>query len=206
MFVSANSGCCHHSDNMNAAPFLIPTMVALLCSGCASLLPRGSSEAPSPFHTYAEAQEAVDRITVFRTRLDDLPSLGFDPTEGRNVTLIPYPDIVARLAPYSGVPLESLDPGIRTCILARANCRAYVFRFERVDRKREGGFWADFLNVRRVTSTSGWWFEAMVVVSDGVVLFRNHSGSARIDRIDRQTNPLGPFQPAGELAGAAILR
>ncbi|MGE4239764.1 hypothetical protein [Ramlibacter sp.] len=179
---------------------------AALLAGCSSMLPRGTTDMPSPFRSFAEAQAAAERIAPFRTRVDDLQSLGFDPKEGRNVTQIPYPDIVARLAPYPGVSLDALDPGIRACIVARSGCRAYVFRFERIDRKREGGFWADFLNVRRVTNTTGWWFETLVVVSDDVVLFRNHSGEPRIEKVERQTNPLGPFQPAGEGAGAALLR
>jgi hypothetical protein len=174
--------------------------------GCTSLLPRGSSVTPSPFQTYAEAQAAVERLEPFRTREVDLPALGFDPREGKNVTQISYPEIVARLAPHSGVPIDSLDAGIRACIHARAACRAYVFRFDRLSRKREGGFWLDFLNIRRITHTTGWWFETLVVVSDGVVLFRNHSGEAHIEKLERQTNPLGPLQSAGEAAGAVLRR
>ena len=46
----------------------------------------------------------------------------------------------------------------------------------------------------------------MVVVSNGRVSFRNAAGQPRIDRTDNQRNPLGPLQPAGESAGAVILR
>ncbi|MBI5278041.1 MAG: hypothetical protein HY854_16445 [Burkholderiales bacterium] len=179
---------------------------AVLCAACSSMLPRGSTDTPSPFQTFEHAQGAAEKIVPFRTRLADLPALGFDPKQGKNVTLIPYPDIVARLAPYPGVPLENLDPGIRACIVARTDCMAYVFRFERLDRKRAGGFWADFLNIQRVTVTTGWWFETLVVAaSDGTVLFRNQSGEAHIDKMERQTNPLGPLQPAGESIGGALL-
>jgi hypothetical protein len=37
-----------------------------------------------------------------------------------------------------------------------------------------------------------------------VVLFRNYSGEERIDRHEQQTNPLGPFQPAGESSGRSL--
>jgi hypothetical protein len=187
---------------------LLPTLVmaSLLLAGCGSLLPRGSTDAPSPFQTYGQAQEALERMLPFRTQIAEMRALGFDPEEGRNVTLIPYPDIVARLAPYPGVGLADLDPGIRQCILAKSGCHAYVFRFDRQDRKREGGFWSDFLNIRRETQVTGWWFEALVVVNDGVVLFRNHSGQAHAVRVEKQTNPLGPFQPAGESAGSLLVR
>lgn len=181
-------------------------LAAIFLSACTAMLPRGSSDAPSPFPTFADAQAAAERIVPFKTSSSQLASFGFDPKDGRNVTLIPYPDIVARLAPYSGVPLDQLDPGIRTCILAKTECRGYVFRFEKEDRAREGGFWADFLNVKRETHVRGWWFEALVVVNDGTVLFRNISGQPHVERLVKERNPLGPFQPAGEGAGAAVLR
>lgn len=178
---------------------------AAALAGCTSLLPRGSSDTPSPFASFEQAREAAERIVPFRTRVDELQALGFDPGMGRNVTLIPYPDIVARLAPYSGVPLSELDPGIRQCILAQSACTGWLFRFERQDRRREGGFWADFLNIHRVTSITGWRFEALVVASGGTVLFRNHGGEPHADRVQKETNPLGPLQPAGEGAGALLL-
>lgn len=177
-----------------------------LLAGCTSMLPRGSSDTPSPFASYAEAQAAAERIVPFQTHVKQLAALGFDPQEGRNVTLIPYPDIVARLAPYSGVPVDELDPGIRACIVIKSSCRGYVFRFERQDRRREGDFVSDFFNVQRVTHVTGWWFQTLVVVSDDAVLFRNVAGEARIDRIEKHRNPLGPLQPAGEAAGSLLIR
>lgn len=188
-------------------PLLVPfALAASLVAGCGLLLPRASTDTPSPFADFEAARAAAERIEPFRTRTEQLKGLGFDPTGGKNVTLIPYPDIVARLAPYSGVPLSELDPGIRECILAKSACRGWLFHFERQDRRREGGFWGDFFNVHRTTTVTGWTFDALVVDSAGVVLFRNWGGQAHADRVEKQTNPLGPFQPAGESAGSAILR
>lgn len=190
---------------MTSRPFAVLAAAALF-GGCTSMLPRASTDAPSAFTTYEEAQAAAERIVPFKTPVAALPALGFDPKEGRNVTVIPYPEIVARLAPYSGVPLDQLDPGIRTCILAKSDCRAYLFHFERQDRRREGGFWSDFFNVKRETHVKGWWFETLVVVNDGTVLFRNVGGQPRLERVEKETNPLGPLQPAGEAAGGVLLR
>lgn len=190
---------------MSFARSLCILALAGAAGGCTSLLPRGSSDTPSPFESYAQAQAAAEKIVPFRTKASELGALGFDPQQGRNVTVIPYPDIVARLAPYSGVPLADLDAGIRECILAKSDCKAYKFHFERQDRKREGGFWADFFNIRRVTNVTGWNFDALVVVSNGTVLFRNYAGQAHADRVEKQTNPLGPLQPAGESAGSLLI-
>lgn len=184
----------------------IAGLVLVALAGCSSLLPHGSSDTPSPFETFAQAEAAAYRIVPFRTAVSELKTLGFDPEGGKNVTLIPYPDVLSRLVPYSGVPLDALDAGIRACIDARTSCRAYVFHFERQDRHRTGGFLGDFFNFRRLTEVTGWWFDALVVVSDGQVLFRNIAGQATTSRVERQLNPLGPFQPAGEGAGAVLVR
>lgn len=181
---------------------LLPAVLGL--AGCSMMLPRGASDTASPFATYAEAQTAAERIRPFATKFSDLPSLGFDAERGKNVAVIPYPEIVARLAPYSGVPLDQLDAGIRACITAQADCRGYLFSFRREDTRREGNFLADFLNVRRVTHVTGWTFEALVVVSGETVLFRSVAGEPRVERLDRRTNPLGPLQPAGESAGSLL--
>ena len=193
------------SGHMGKQRFLLLLFLTAL-SGCSSLLPRGTSNTSSSFGSFEQAQAAAEKIVALETRTSDLKAFGFDPQAVNNVTLIPYPDIVARLAPHPGVPLTELDPGVRQCILAQSDCRAYLFHFEHQDRRREGGFWLDFLNIRRVTTVKGWSFDALVVVSNGTVLFRNFGGQASIDRLERQTNPLGPLQSSGEGAGAALLR
>ena len=47
---------------------------------------------------------------------------------------------------------------------------------------------------------------AWQVRADGTVLFRNISGQPHVERLVKERNPLGPFQPAGEGAGAVLLR
>lgn len=194
----------HRASRLSLAANIVA--MAVMSAGCTSLLPHGSSGTPSPFETFAQAEAAASRIVPFRTLTGELKALGFDPEGGRNVTLIPYPDILARLVPYGGIAPGSLDPGIRACIEARTSCRAYVFHFERQDRDRVGPFLADFLNFRRQTQVTGWWFDALVVVSDGQVLFRNMGGQPAIRRDERQLNPLGPFQPSGEAVGGLLGR
>jgi hypothetical protein len=181
-------------------------LASLLLSACAALLPRGSSDTTTDFLDFAQARAALERIVALQTSTSELKVLGFDIQSGANVTLISYPEIIARLTPNPSVPLDKLDPGIRQCIEVQTRCRGHLFHFERQERKREGGFWLDFFNIQRTTNTKGWWFEALIVVSDDKVLFRNYAGQAHADRVDKQTNPLGPFQPAGEGAGAVLLR
>jgi hypothetical protein len=175
---------------------LLALLFGGLLAGCSSLLPFGSDRLHSPFSSYAEAERAVQRITPYATRVEELPALGFDPAAGRNVTRIPYPNVIGRVVSASGVPMEALDEGVQACILAQARCHGYLFRFEHKDHARVGNFLADFINVRRTTHYTGWWFEALVVVRGDTVLFSNVAGEPRTERTEKDTNPLGPFQPA----------
>lgn len=184
---------------------LFVALLACALNACSSLLPSGSTDTPAGFASFEQAQAAAQRIVALQTPTSELSQLGFDPVAAANVTLIPYPDIVGRLAPHPGVPFEKLDAGIRLCIEAQTACRGYVFHFERQDRRREGSFWLDFLNLRRTTYVTGWWFDALIVVTDGKVLFRNFAGQASTHRVEKQVNPLGPFQPAGESAGSVLI-
>jgi hypothetical protein len=182
---------------------------ACLCiglAGCAGWLPRAHTDEPSGFESFEAAAAAFDRIVAYRTTQADLKALGFDLAAGANVTWIPYPQLTARLSPDRGVPFEALDVGIRDCILARQGCQAYAFRLGREARQREGNFLLDFLNFRRTVRVSSWRFEGLLAVRDGVVLFRSRGGEPHNDHTERQVNPLGPLQPAGEGAGVLLTR
>ncbi|MCY7315251.1 MAG: hypothetical protein LH480_06400 [Rubrivivax sp.] len=180
--------------------------VGLLLSGCAGLLPRGDSEQPSGFDSFEAAAQAFDKVVAYRTTVEQLKELGFDVQSSPNVTLISYPNLTGRLAPDRGVPFEAIDPGIRDCIVARLACQAYEFNLSREVTRREGNFALDFLNFRRETRVTGWRFEGLLAVRDGVVLFRSHGGEPRTDRVERQVNPLGPLQRVGEGAGGRLAR
>lgn len=182
------------------------SILVLFLAACGSLLPRGSTESQSGFASFEDARDAIERVKPYETTVAQLKGLGFDVQDAANVRQIPYPEVVARLAPNPSVPLSMLDPGIRDCIEARQLCRAYEFSFGQQDSRREGSFWADFLNFRRRTEISGWKFQGLIVARDGVVLFRNHGGEPHIKQTERQSNPLGPLQPAGEAAGVLIKR
>lgn len=174
-----------------------PTGLAVLAllSACAQFLPYSRSEEPSPFATFEAARTAIERIEPHRTTLEEMKALGLDPQASSNVREIPYPQLVAQLVESPSLALTELDPGIRECIAVRQRCRAYQFHFSRVVRERTGDFLLDFLNFDRTTRTSGWRFEAVVLMrDDDVVLFRNHAGEPRIDTSERVRNPLGPLQ------------
>ena len=186
----------------------IASWIVVAClplAGCGNLLPVTSTDARVGFDSYEMAEQALAKVVPYRTTLTELEGLGFQPSQSANVMRIGYPDSIARLAPNSAVPMDSMDPGIRECIMARRECQLYEFRFARQDQRRIGSFLLDFFNFRRKTVISGWTFNALVVVKDGKVLFTSHSGEPRIDHVDDRKNPLGPLQSSGEAATANAL-
>ena len=182
------------------------SVLPLMLAACADLLPRSQSQQPSGFESYEAAASALEQAVPYKATVAELKALGFDINASANVTQIPYPQLIARLAPNSSIPLEALDPGLRDCMLARQECKVYEFRLAREDRRRNGNFWLDFLNFRRSTLIVGWRFEGLLVVRNGTLLFRSHGGEPRIARTEVEVRPLGPFQPAGESSGSLILR
>lgn len=174
--------------------------------GLTFLLPSSSSVSPSRFESYQAARDALEKAEPYKTTLADLKALGFDPYDSVNVAIIPYPEVLSRLVPYSGVPIEMLDPGVRDCIMAQIRCKAYVFHIARNDRQRDGNFFLDFLNIVRHVQVTGWTFDGTVVVRDDLVLFRNVGGAPNINTTEQTVNPLGPFQRAGESSGDLLLR
>jgi hypothetical protein len=65
------------------------------------------------------------------------------------------------------------------------------------DRKRIGSFWLDFLNFDRKTDVSGWQFNALVVLSENLVIDKMWSGKPSIHSFENEHNPLGPLQGLG---------
>jgi hypothetical protein len=173
--------------------------LAVQASGCGSMLPRSHAENPSPFQSYEQAQQALERVRPYSTNTAELEALGLDPADSANVEQVPYPQWVSVLM-HQSVPRDAQDPGIRDCIAAEQGCRAFIFRYGVLNARREGAFLSDFLNFRRETRTLGWRFEAVLLVRGDTVLFRNHAGQAHIEQLERRRNPLGPLQSIGEAA------
>lgn len=188
--------------SFNCGRAVLLVVATCLLAGCAGLLPKGATVTTSSFETFQAAHAAFERIEPYKTQASELKNFGFDTESIRNVRLIPYPDLVSRLAPNSSFPVADLDRGIRECIAAHRGCRAYEFHFANEKRNRTGNFFLDFLDFSRTTAITGWRFDALLVISDGMVLFKNFGGEPNNDRVEHQVNPLGPLQASGQaLAG-----
>jgi hypothetical protein len=192
--------------NAGAAPaiaqrFLIAAVVVTI-TACSTLLPRSETITDSPWQSFEEAQQVFDQIIIHKTTVADLKPLKLDPASNPNVTILNYSDVLRRFIPAPSVDASSLDAGVQECLRAATRCQGYEVDHRVLKRNRYGNFWADIFNFRRKTDIVGWRFNAVLLVTDGVVVYKLTGGQPAIHEHEESKNPLGPLQGAGE----ALLR
>jgi hypothetical protein len=180
-----------------AQRFLI-AVVAAASTACSTLLPRSEALTDSPWQSFEQAQGAFDQIILHKTTVEDLRRLKLDPASNPNVTILNYSDVLRRFIPSPSIDASSLDAGVQECLRAATRCRGYEVDHRVLKRNRYGNFWADIFNFRRKIDIVGWRFNAVVLITDDVVVYKLTGGQPEIHEHEESNNPLGPFQGSGE--------
>jgi hypothetical protein len=175
------------------APLL--TLVALT-SGCSSMLPVSHSNSSS-FKSFDEARSAVVALVPMKSSKKTVDASGVDFVKQPNTKILTHSEIVRLLVPAGLLKREDLDPGILVCVQARDACNGLDITASRIAKTRTGNFFADFINYRQRTETTGWRFNALILYVDDVVVYRSWGGQPQVDEVDESTRPLGPFQEMG---------
>jgi len=165
----------------------------VLLTGCSNLLPSSREETISSWHRFEQAKAAYDQITPGTSRAE-LKEFGFDVANSPNIEVLSYLDMAAKV---QSIPITELDPGLQECLRSHDGCQAYVYDLRRLRAKRVGKFWPDFLNFRRKTESTGWRFNALLVLVNDQVTYKLWSGTPRIEVYKEDRNPLGPLQGSG---------
>ena len=169
-----------------------------LLAGCSSLLPRSKESSPtSPWTTYREAQAAFDQIVPGRTTVADLAELSLDPDKVPNIAVLNYSDVLRRFMLNQSVTVSDLDRGVQECVQAMTVCRGLEVNQRLVKKHRNGSFWLDVFGFKRETHTEGFRFNALVLLRDGIVVYKLTGGQPVIEESEHTQNPLGPVQSIG---------
>src|SRR5438477_5213980 len=166
-------------------------------AGCSSLLPQTketSGPAGGGWKSYQDAQNAFDRIEPGKTTAAELAAMQLDPRANPNVTLLPRHELLQRFIANQSVSMADLDRGVRECLEAREQCRALEVNQTATQTKRTGNAALDMAKLYRETHTSGWRFCGLVLVKDGVVVYKLTSGQPGIHEIAEDQDVLGPLQ------------
>ncbi len=170
--------------------------LAAVASGCSSLLPVSHSNSSS-FKSFDEARSAVVALVPMKSSKKTVSTNGIDFARQPNTKILTHSEIVRLLVPAGLLKREDLDPGILVCVEARDACNGLDITASRIAKTRTGNFFADFINYRQRTETTGWRFNALILYVDDTVVYRSWGGLPQVDEVDESTRPLGPFQDLG---------
>ena len=178
-------------------------LAALLAAGCGALLPKEHTEVTSPWRSFDEAKNAIERIVPERSTAGELRSLGLDPYASPNVQLLSYSDILLRF-PVGPSHREGLDAGLRRCLDAGKACTGLYVTARDLKRDRTGNFWQDAFGFKRVVDITGWNFNALVLLVDERVVYTLYGGQPNVREQEITRQPLGPLQDFGESVGNLV--
>lgn len=168
--------------------------IALWGAGCA-VLPSTQSTSKSKWVTYDDAHKAFDTVVVDKTTRKDLQFLGFTPDGNANVRILNYVDVGNLFG--SAFRPEDLPQGVKTCFSAQDGCEGYVVAVRNVNAKRDGNVAADLFGFRKYTHTTGWEFQATLVLVNEHVVYKLWNGTPEVENFEHQSTPLGPMQNLG---------
>jgi hypothetical protein len=198
---------------MKKTPIILTlTGLLLLTGGCAtqSLLPTRGVYTESLYDTYNEVEVVVNEIVVGKTSYSDLVKLGLDLENIPNVKRLTYLDVMSKFkldspSRFTLFNKIELPAGVLKMLASRENGLAYEINLERLKNKREGSVLLDMLNFRKIVHTTGWKISVLILIVDDTVEYVLYSGEKNIDRLEKEKNPLGPFQgfDGGDIIGAA---
>lgn len=179
--------------------------VALLAAGCEALLPKSHSEVTSPWRSYEDARAAIERIVPGETTTEQLQAMGIDPYASPNLQVLSFSDILLRF-PVQGSTLDRIDGGLRQCLEAGKACTGYYLNVRDVRRDHIGNFWADALGFKREVETTGWSFNALILLVGDRAVYTLHGGQPTVREHEVSSQPLGPAQNLGDAIPKPSLR
>jgi len=172
--------------------------LCLLAAGCSALLPSSREATANPWKSFEEAQVTFDKIIPGQTSEADLKGLQLDPRTNPNITILNYSEVLMRFVPHSSISLADLDSGVRECVSAKVLCKGFAVSQSTVQKHRNGNFVADVLGFSKSTHITGWKFNGLVLIKDGVVIYKLSGGTPSIAQEEESKTPLGPVQTIGQ--------
>jgi len=178
---------------------IVGGMLALVLAGCGGVLPHESDADSTKFLTYDQVSSSYAGIQLGKTRLGELPGLGFDTRLTPNIEVLSYSEIVDRFLPSETISEQTAPSPVRRCIEAQYRCSAYVFHLTHSHTQHSGNVVPDLLGTERDTVNSGWSAEVVLLVQDDLVVYKVISGRPYAQDLQNETQPLGPLQDLRQL-------
>lgn len=182
---------------------LYAAFLVLCLTGCAALLPSKQETVESPWDSFDSAKSAFDLVHPGQTTIYDLHGMQINPNKTPNIKRMNYLEVAQFFMPAQSITKEDLPAELSACLAARDDCFAYRMTPTISISQRDGWILLDILGFQKKTSTTGWRFDAIVVVNSDMVVYKVWSGEPVINTEKKETTPLGPFQsiPLNKIIG-----
>ncbi len=161
------------------------------------MLPKSKETSGAPgsaWQSYQDAQETFDKIVPGKTTTAELAQMKLDPRANPNITILPRYEVMQRFIVNQTVTVNDLDEGVRICVEARENCRALEVNQTASQKKRVGNAALDITKVYRETHTAGWRFTGLLLIKDGVVVYKLTGGVPSSHEVAANRDVLSPLQ------------
>jgi hypothetical protein len=176
---------------------IVALLLSCLVAGCSGMLPKSREVTASPWQTYQDAQETFDKIIPGQTTIADLRMMSLDPGSNPNIAILNYADVMRKFMLNQSFSINDLDNGVRDCVMAKSVCRGFEINQSSVQKQRMGNVVFDVLGFYRETHTAGWRFNGLILLRDGIVVYKLTGGQPVIQATEENQNPLGPVQAIG---------
>lgn len=168
-----------------------------MVAGCSSLLPKTTettADAGNAWRSYRDAEQTFDTIVPGKTTVAELRGMKLDPASNPNITILHHFEVRRKFMVNQLVTLDDLDAGVRECIAAKADCRAWEINQTSTQKKRTGNAALDMSKIYRETHTSGWRFNGLLLINGGVVVYKLTGGQPLIHEVAENKDVLAPLQ------------
>jgi hypothetical protein len=168
--------------------------IIILSTGCSSMLPTKHTTTHAQWDNYSQLHTIIHNVRAGLT-LEDVKSLGIDVDKTKNIEVLTHLDVARRFG-LIGLKDDSLKvpEGVQAMVNAAERGRGYELTVQSTVEVREGSFWKDFLQFKRITRTTGWKFSVLLITVDNKIVYVLHKGNPNINSLTIEKNPLGPFQ------------
>ena len=179
---------------MQNLKILIVGSLLITSIGCSSFLPSKTVDTQTQWASYQEVESMVKAIRRGHT-LEDVKKLGLDVNKTPNIQSLTYLDIAKRFGLIGfRDQIVAVPDGVKKMMFAAERGRGYELNVEATRSQRIGNFWTDFLQFRKNTHTTGWKFSVLLIVVNNRVEYVLYKGNPNIDKLEKEKNPIGPFQ------------
>ncbi len=179
-------------------------IAGILLTGCSSLLPSSKETIGSTWKSFDDAKTSFDKISVYRTKSEELKELNFHPYSTENIAILTYLDIIKRFMPNQSIKMQDLDPGIQECILLKERCYAYEVSVHNIKTKRVGNVMMDLFGFKRKREDTGWHFNALLILNEDLIVYKLWKGKPMTHSFHESKKPLGPFQQSESILRSTL--